>query len=228
MNYKVDVLYTAYVDIREDVHRIYFMFHHYREGNMKSLFIKKGLKDGWNSYTIGVTDTIQYVCPEGIWRVNFHIHCNPTWMFYFKGANYEPTISAMDDDDYKGKHYEAVIEDDMVDAFGYAVTANKDVEKEVKQVTKWYERTRGIDFANPLQPKIKFTSKKEVKGEMLQLIDVIIFNRKTEVVDFRKDIVAPDRSEAALVAVQEFGKYNPKIHIIEERCILEFTEIKDK
>jgi hypothetical protein len=34
---------------------------------------------------------------------------------------------------------------------------------------------------------------KEVKSKMLQLIDVILFNRKTKEIDFRKEIVAVDR-----------------------------------
>ena len=169
-----------------------------------------------HTYTPPYSLHLYYCTAYGVWR---RTTGNGKWEFSSDktgcGHDYRPVIIG-----------ECGIpqHDDMVDAFGYAVAANKDVEKEVKQVTEWYERTQGIDFANPLQPKIKFTSKKEVKGKMKQLIDVIFFNRKTEEVDYRKEIVATDIEEAFMLAAQDYGKYNSKTHARHATCMFSFSE----
>ena len=85
-------------------------------------------------------------------------------------------------------------------------------DEEVKKTIEWYEK-----------------AKKEVKGKMyLQLIEVTIFNRKTLEVDFHENVIAENDDEAYLLAVQSFGKYDPKIHVKAAKCILGFDEIGDK
>ena len=94
-----------------------------------------------------------------------------------------PTISlAKEEPELRGRHYDAIIEDDMID------------EKEVKK--KMY----------------------------LQAIDVIFFDRKTKKVVYREIIVANDTEGAYMLAAQDFGKYDPKVHVKNARCLFGFNE----
>ena len=70
---------------------------------------------------------------------------------------------------------------------------------------------------------------KEVKGKMyLQVYNVILFNRETMQIDFREDMIAENPEEVYLLAVQKFGKYDPKVHVKQANSILGFDEIKEK
>jgi len=142
---------------------------------------------------------LYYYTAYGVWRCTTR---NGKWEFSSNrgGRDYRPTII---------RKCEIPQRDDMVDAFGYAVTANEDVEKEVKQATEWYEKC----------------IKKEVKGKMKQLIDVIFFNRKTEEVVYRKEIVAENIEEAFMLAAQEYGKFNSKVHMRHANCLFSFVEV---
>jgi len=87
-----------------------------------------------------------------------------------------------------------------------------EAEAEVKKAIEWCEK-----------------AKKEVKkkmGDELQLIDVIFFNKKTEVIDYRENIVAQDTEEAYMIAANDFGKYSSKVHIRRANCILGFCSVK--
>ena len=211
MDYQRDVLYTAYVDTRKDVHRIYFMLHYDKDRDAKTIFIKKDLKDRWNSYVISMPDTIQYACPWGICRVNFHLYCSPTWMFYIDGANYEPTVSVMGDDDYKGKHYDAIIDDDVVDAAVYFLESER---------VKKMEKSKGL----PLTPLFKNVA--EGGEEMKALYHVILFNRKTEEIDFKAYISAAGEIEAGMTAAHNYDKYDGKIHMHIVKHISSYEAIK--
>jgi len=170
-----------------------------------------------HTYKPPYTTYLYYYTAYGVWRCTTG---NGKWEFSSNkgGRDYRPTII---------RKCEIPQHDDMVDAFGYAVTANEDVEKEVKQATEWYKRTQGVDFANPLQPKVKFTGIKEVKRKMgdKALFHVILFNRKTEVIDFKGYIPAVSETDACMLAAQTYGKYDSNIHV---RVVKHITEYKVK
>lgn len=68
-------------------------------------------------------------------------------------------------------------------------------------------------------------AKKEVKSKMvLHVIDVIFFNRKTKKVEYRELKVAHDTEGAYMLAAQEFGKYDPKLHVKYAHCMFGFNE----
>lgn len=54
--------------------------------------------------------------------------------------------------------------------------------------------------------------KKEVKKRMKTLYHVILFNRKTEVIDFKEIVPAEDALAAGMVAAQKLGAYDPDVH----------------
>ena len=214
LSYNCETIYKA-----ELAHDSIFFVLTNRRKSILSIMRADVSDDDWTHYNVSAaTAGIRHHVTSGTWIINFKAGDYLAIVFKKKsepGCVFNPHIHeanmVVPTEDVFNKNTKA--HNDMVDAaiYGTACTPAEYAKEEVRRTLKWYEKT-----------------KKEVKGKMLQLIDVIIFNRKTEVVDFRKDIVAPDRSEASLVAVQEFGKYDPKIHIIEEKCILEFTEIKEK
>ena len=211
---------------------IYFVFTDRRK-SLLSIMRADVCDDDWTHYGVSnATAAIRHPVTSGAWIVRFPPGGTtaPIEIVFSKksekGCVFKPHIH---ETNMTVPSYDIAKRDDMADAFGYAVTASKDVKKEVKQATEWYKRTQGMDFANPLQPKIKFTSMKEVKDKMyLQLISVTIFNRKTLEVDFHKNVIAENNDEAYLLAVQSFGKYDPKIHVKAAKCILGFTEFGDK
>lgn len=153
-----------------------------------------------------------------------------------------PIISEVE---MKGKHYDALIMDDM--PIGMSVTAHKDVDKEVKQVTDWWkmvtlgdkkmhldmakkmfgECTSGEDtpkltrekLANAwakleaLRPTPIFKNITEGGNEMhKELYHVILFNRKTEKIDYKAYITAVGEIEAGMTAAHNYDKYDGKIH----------------
>jgi len=63
-----------------------------------------------------------------------------------------------------------------------------------------------------------------VKSKMMQLIDVIFFNRKTRHIDYRENIVAINIEEAYMLAAQDYTKYNPKVHVKHANCLFSFVE----
>ena len=84
-----------------------------------------------------------------------------------------------------------------------------------------------VTKAQTLEPGM-IKAKKEVKGKMLQLIDVIFFNRKTKEIDYRKEIVAVDVEEAYMLAAQQYGKYNSKVHMRHANCLFSFIGDNEK
>jgi len=142
----------------------------------------------WSEYVISAATEIHHVVPKGIWILYLSSGEIPRWIFRDKNGHiYDPMISLADE------------------------TRTKE---EVKQAAEWYEITQGVDFSNPLQPKIKFTGTKEVKNKMyLHLIQVIFFNRQTKKIEYEKDIVAKDEETAFMLAAQDFKKYDPKVHV---------------
>ena len=48
---------------------------------------------------------------------------------------------------------------------------------------------------------------------MKSLFHVILFNTKTEVIDFKAYIPAGEREAAVMQAAQTYGKYDSKVHL---------------
>ena len=106
-----------------------------------------------------------------------------------------------------GRHYDALIIDDM------PMVSKSSSPEEVKRAVEW-----GTQYH--LKPEYM----EEVKGKMLQLIDVIFFNRKTKVIEYHKEIVAVDTEESYMLAAQDYGKYDPKVHVRNAHCLFSFVE----
>ena len=198
VGYEPETVYEAYVNANVS---IYFMFT--RRQNVRRVSIMRSdVSDGiWTNYHIGTATEVNYYVPNGTWILRIHVGYQPDWLFKDKVNG---TLSKAIISKAWGKHYDTVVEDDIASC---ATTP-----EDVKEAVKWYKKT-----------------KEEVKGKMyLQLIDVTIFNRKTKHIDFRENIIAENNDEAYLLAVQAFGKYNPKVHVKAANCILGFNEIGDK
>lgn len=99
-------------------------------------------------------------------------------------------------------------DEERTEYYGTACTPAEYAKEEVRRTLKWFEE-----------------AKKEVKSEMeLQLIDVIFFNKKTKVIDYRENIVAADTEEAYILAAQDYREYDVKVHIRRANCILSFKD----
>ena len=146
------------------------------------------------TYTPPHTTYLYYYTDYGVWR---RTTGNGKWEFSNdkEGRNYRPVIVR-----------ECGIPQE--DKYGMACTPAEYAKAEVKRAVDWY----------------KEACKKEVKSKMLQLIDVIFFNRKTKAVDYRKEIVAVDIEEAYMLAAQDYGKYNSKVHVRNAVYMFSFVE----
>ena len=178
---------------------IHFMFS-YREG-VKRVSVMDAKNPGdWHSYHIGTTTELNYYVPNGTWILRIHVGCFSDWLFKDKVNG---TLSTAIISRAWGRHYDTVVEDDIASC---ATTP-----KDAKKTAEWYKKL-----------------KEEVKGKMLQLIDVIFFNRKTKEIDYRKEIVAVDIEEAYMLAAQEYGKYDSKVHMRHANCLFSFIGDNEK
>ncbi len=160
---------------------------------------------------------LYYYTDYGVWR---RTTGNGKWEFDDdeERDNYRPTfirecgipISSLADEEpeFKGRHYDALIIDDI------PMGSTSSSPEEVRRTTEWY----GTQYH--LNPEYM----EEVKGKMLQLIDVIFFNRKTKVIEYHKEIVAINTEEAYMLAAQDYGKFNPKVHVRHAHCLFGFDE----
>ena len=215
MECEVNVVYKAVTNTTTNCYRIYFMFS-YSHVSGKLLNIGKCLPitEKWSTYHIyhiGTATEVHHTCPEGTWIVEFPYGCYPTWTFRNRNKfDYTPTISlANEEPELSGKHYDVVIEDDMIDAATYAINQEK-AKAEVKTAISWYK------------------SMKEVRESMgdKALFHVILFNRKTEVIDFKDYIPAKSETDACMLAAQSFGKYDSNVHERVVKHILEYKKLE--
>ena len=213
VGYEPKTVYEARVETGD---KIYFVFYH---GTRASHIQIKRSDSGWLDYLLIPNVDLRYYVPNGIWILHASKECNPIWLFGIetavkKGLFYTPIITRVSDKavvhsvvhptPYGGRHYDMAL-----------------AQKVYREMVGDDERKGSILMNNPIL--------KEVKGKMyLQLIDVTIFNRETKHIDFHENIVAENNDEAYLLAVQAFGKYDPKVHVKAARCILGFNEIGDK
>ena len=186
-----------------------------------------------HTYTPPHSSYLYYYTAYGVWRRTtgsgkweFSKECNE------RRRNYSPTIiRECGIPEMKGKHYDALIVDDMQDAFAYAMKGN--TEKEVKLAIDWHkmmeegERKMKEDldkqmFSLPLETAKRrrqgiLTNITEGGNEMgdemhKELYHVILFNRKTEEIDFKEYIPAKCKSDAIMQAAQAYGKYGSTLH----------------
>ena len=226
--YEPETVYEASVETGD---RIYFMFYHGTRASHVQIKRSDVSDSGWLDYLLIPDVDLHYHAPNGVWILHIAKECNPTWLFKMgterkKGLFYTPTIIRVSDKavvqsvvhttPYGGRHYDTLIMDDMPIAEHEETLAQKnyrEMKAEANADKRWNEVLR----------------KKEVKKKMyLQLIDVTIFNRETKHIDFHENVIAENNDEAYLLAVQSFGKYDPKVHVKRANCILGFNEIGDK
>ncbi len=193
-SYEPETMYKAKVG----TNRIYFMFS-CRDG-IKRVSVRRHDTD-WCDYHIDTATEVNYYVLTGTWIMRIHVGCSPDWIFKSKkdGSLHRPTISSADSKEpkLKGRHYHAIIHDDMVDAATYAWKAT--TKDDVQKATEWY----------------KGMKEKEVKKKMKNksLFHVILFNRKIEEIEFDRILPAGDEQAAVMGAAQLFGKYDSKMHL---------------
>ena len=204
--YKPDTIYKAVVNIDSGVYRIYFLFSNSHKGG-KCVSIGEGIHTGpeWSVYHIATATDVYHTCNEGTWMMHIPEGCYPTWSFRQWGVkhSHKATISLVNEEpEFKGRHYDAIIMDDM--------PSKSTTPEEAKKVISWYK------------------SMKEVRESMgdKALFHVILFNRKTEVIDFKDYIPAASETDACMIAAQKFGKYDSDTHIRVVKHIVEY-KVKD-
>jgi hypothetical protein len=162
-----------------------------------------------HTYTPPYSAESLYFTKYGVWRYN---HGRVSWEFTkdsVRQTNYRPVIiRECGIPEMKGRHYDMLIEDDMPSSISTV--------EDAKKAIRWHK----MQTQYHLKPEFM----KEVKNKMLQLIDVIFFNSKDKKIDFRKDIVAVDVEEAYMLAAQEYGKYDSKVHMRHAVCLFSFCD----
>ena len=182
------------------------------------------------TYTPPYSSYLYYYTEYGVWR---RTTGNGKWKFASdeKGRNYRPVIiRECGIPEMKGKHCDKIIEDDMVDALAYSMKGSKTTAEEVKQATDWYKMMREGKkkvkddlnehiFSLPLVAAKRrrtgiITNITEGGNEMTKhLYHVILFNRKTEKIDFKEYIPTKDEEAAAMTAAQRYGDYDADVHV---------------
>ncbi len=113
------------------------------------------------------------------------------WKFERDGHVYNPEVLEVG---MKGRHYDALIHDDMIDATIYAMKSTFKDDRFMRQ---------GI-----------ITNITEGGNEMdRRLYHVILFNKKTENIDFKEYVAAKDETDASMQAAQAYGKYSSVVHV---------------
>ena len=149
----MDTIYKASVNIGNSSNRvkIYFLFANSKLCG-KSVSIGKGIHTGpeWQVYHITTATEVHHTCPEGTWILYLYPDRSPEWALRKKdGHMCEPTISLANEPKMKGKHYEALIEGDMLDAWRYSVSALKekqfaDINREIRESIREKCSTRSV------------------------------------------------------------------------------------
>jgi len=186
---ELDKTYKAVCNIDEGCFIIYFKFY-YAHG-MKTLWIAE-TGDGAHeaTYILAGASEIRNTRPEGTWILTFHKDHTPTWMLKTKKGDWHtPIISDVNDENVKGKHYDYIIEDDII---------NNDTIDAYRYIIKNYP----FDY--------------QMKGgkDMKYLFHVIIFNTGSETIEYKAYTPAKNEQEASMLAAQNYGMYDPNKHIV--------------
>jgi hypothetical protein len=176
-------------------------------------------------YKLPLDVAVGYATSYGMWT----FFCDGGGItFRANNSDTEERAVVFEVDPGPGRHYNRLIEDDIASC----ETKKDDVEAEVKAAAEWYERTQGIDFANPLQPKLNWPSKIKWDGitveggdKMKALYHVILFNRKTEEIDFKEYVSAKSEMDATMLAAQAYSSYDSDVHKVIVKLI-ECSEYK--
>lgn len=196
MKYELDTIYQAFVSHDETFARLYFVFDY----DYYRVTVKDAYDGNWKIYHIAGSMRFTHTCDHGTWKAVLGqggVKAGVRWEYRRGGHVHFPSISLADTDDpnvidsmRKGKHYDAIVEDDIVDAM-------EDVMQDVHR-----RKRAGI-----------ITNITEGGNEMhKELYHVILFNRKTEKIDYKAYITAADETEAAMTAAHDYDKYDAKVH----------------
>ena len=191
---------TVYEAKVETGDKIYFMFYHASGASHMQITRSDVSDSGWLDYLLIADEDLCYHTPNGVWILHTPKECSPTWLF----------------------HVETAVKQGMFYAPIITRVSDKAVVHSVVRVTPDGRRHYDMVIKDDI-------IEKEVKGKVyLQMFDVIFFNRETKLIDFREDMIAESPEEVYLLAVQKFGKYDPKVHVKQANGILGFDEIKEK
>jgi len=194
------------------------------------------------------TSQIRHETQDGCWTITFELEAQPTWRFAAKyGILYSPTISKVDGSEMRGRHYDATIEDDMVSSYQYALNVKK-TQEEVAVATQWHKKMVDpsygawkefaahtekdirnacrIPIRNPMRQGIIVSIDTGEGGDEMhkQLIHVILFNTKTETIDFKEYVSAKDETDAVMIAAQTYGSYDSNVHEVITKDVACYTK----
>lgn len=169
-----------------------------------------------HTYTPPYCAHLYYYTRYGVWR---RTTGDGKWEFDSddKGRNYRPAI-IRDECGIPRRHYDALIVDDM------PVRGSKTTAEGLKKAVDWYEKAKRDDMIDAAIYGVSMeTAKRRRQGiitniteggnEMRRLYHVILFNKKTENIDFKEYIVAGDETDASMQAAQAYGKYSSATHV---------------
>ena len=139
----------------------------------------------------------------------------------------------------KGKHYEALVEDDILDAWKYAMSAIKekqfaDINREIKESVRekcgipsdWiadWPKIKESGFLSYGEQESYEDYKKKGDDKMSKYLwHIILFNTDTEQIDFKGYIPACSDNDARMMAAQTFGKFDPKVHAVNCKQIMSY------
>ena len=148
------------------------------------------------SHRYDTEGAITYQTCYGFWKYSF----TGKWYFADLGSTHWRQATIREEGiRMKGKHYDYVIEDDMIDAYKYALGSLTIGEQECYNCL-----TKGDD---------KMTK---------YLFHIILFNTETEQIDFKGYIAASSDDDARMLAAQTYGKFNTKVHATNCKQIMSY------
>lgn len=210
MKYELDTIYQAFVESDGVFARLYFVVDY----NGNRFTVKDAYDTDWHIFPVNhLCPTLLYRCSSGEW----HLHDDGVWTLQREEFMYRAVVSKADDEDpvvkddlhksAPGKHYDAIVMDDMPGC--------RTSPEDTKKAVDWYKRMFDLPLVGAKRRRTGIiTSITEGGNEMgKSLFHVILFNRKTEKIDFKEYIPALEATDACMVAAQRLGKYDPKIHI---------------
>lgn len=226
MKYELGKTYKACVEDTDVFCSIHFKFF-----NHGCVLIKDVYDGDWSSYVLIPSVEVHHDTPDGTWILRAHVGCQPDWLFKREGHIYTPAIYEVKKQEVKRKHHDAIIKDNMVDAALYALheelgTHSNAVGVEKLTFDKIQRAWNAINKDNmhrALKEMYQYGRWKNItKGgnNMKALYHVILFNRKTETIDYKEYVPAEDETIAGMTAAHDYDKYDGKVH----RCIVKLIE----
>ena len=205
-------MYRAVVNGRDDYHRLFFLF--CRNGAKKMLWVG-ATREGHLARTYEIQRErgthvcqIRHEVKDGCWTIICEEGTVPTWRFAAKyGILYDPVISEADVPDKV---------DPLSGAWGeFAAHTEKDIRNACR-----------IPIRNPMRQGIIVSIDTGEGGDEMhkQLIHVILFNTKTETIDFKGYVPAKDETDAVMIAAQTYGSYDSNVHEVITKDVACYTK----